>query len=242
MSIVVDPILENNTWATISEVAKSGKAPQFWSIGDSKKVIYDKMVYNAIIIGFDHDFVADGEAYGRSKSGITFQLGTPNDVKNCGLSDVVFMNETNTNAGGWSSSSARAALKEFEAKFTPIVQDKIVAVKKLTSVGSSGKKITITTDKLFLLSEVEAFGKATRSYPGEGKIYKFYENNPTSDYKIRYLRADPSLPNYSYADPRAWWLRSPRSSNSAKFCMVNNGAINAADAGASYAVTFGFCV
>jgi hypothetical protein len=31
-----DPILENNSWETISKIAKSGKASQIWNIGDTK--------------------------------------------------------------------------------------------------------------------------------------------------------------------------------------------------------------
>ena len=54
-----DPILENNSWEDISKVAKSGKASQYWNVGDTKKFTFNNAVYEAQIIGFDHDDVAD---------------------------------------------------------------------------------------------------------------------------------------------------------------------------------------
>ena len=33
---VVDPVLENNDWATIRQVCESGKASNYWSVGDTK--------------------------------------------------------------------------------------------------------------------------------------------------------------------------------------------------------------
>lgn len=70
----VNPILENNTWKTISKVAKSGKASQVWNVGDIKQLVCDGTSYAVQIVAFDHYDVTDPVSYGREKAGITFQF------------------------------------------------------------------------------------------------------------------------------------------------------------------------
>lgn len=65
-----DPILANNTWEQINEVANEGIASSVWSIGDEIDVQVLNETVTACIIDFDHDDLADGSG----KAAITFGL------------------------------------------------------------------------------------------------------------------------------------------------------------------------
>ena len=55
------------------------------------------------------------------------------------------------------------------------VQNGIREVNKLTSAGSQSTTINVTSDKLFLLSEIEIFGSLSFSKSGEGAQYDYYK-------------------------------------------------------------------
>lgn len=65
--------LEETSWEDISKIARSGKASQYWNVGDTKPVTIDEVTYTAQIVGFDHYDVSDPTSYGREKAGILFQ-------------------------------------------------------------------------------------------------------------------------------------------------------------------------
>ena len=76
------------------------------------------------------------------------------------------------------------------------------AVTKKTSAGGASSAIDTTEDTLFLLSEIEVQGTRTFSYAGEGTQYEYYKT--TSNRKKN----------------RAWYLRSPRLSETSCFCRT----------------------
>ena len=103
-------------------------------------------------------------------------------------------------------------------------------VNKVTSVGNNQSGLETTSDKLFLLSEIEIFGATTYSFAGEGKQYEYYAAGNTTIKKVN-----------GSAD--FWWERSPYSGTTAHFCDVyNDGTADRNSASASFGVSFGFCV
>ena len=105
------------------------------------------------------------------------------------------------------------------------------AVNKLSGTGGGSSSGTQTTsDKLFLLSGVEIFGKTSYSVAGEGSQYAYYAAGNSTIKKVN-------------GSANAWWERSPRSGNTNIFCVVGNGGTAGTnDANNSYGVSFGFCV
>ena len=102
------------------------------------------------IIGINHDDLADGSG----KAGLTF-LTTSTTISSR-------MNTTNTNDGGWEASELRQKMNSGEIwNLIPSeLQSKVKAVKKLTNNVGGGDAnrnaaVTVTTDKLFLLSYSE---------------------------------------------------------------------------------------
>ena len=211
-------------WDVVASCAKKGVAKYLWNIGDRKTLTVDGVTYTAVIIGFDHDNVANAGSYGRSKAGITWQL------LDC-LNTTYPMNSSNTNNGGWTSCAMRTStMATLLGKLPTALKNNIVPVTKLTSAGNQSTQINSTTDSLFLLSEIEIFGATQDSKAGEGVQYEYYAaGNPTVK-KVN-------------GSAYHWWERSPYGSNATDFCIVvSDGGAAYSDAYNSFGVAFGFCV
>ena len=80
-----------------------------------------------------------------------------------------------------------------------------------------------------MLSEVEIFGSTRYSAAGEGTQYAYYK---AGNSKVKNVSGSAF----------AWWERSPRASDSTRFCLVNSGGnANGYLASGVSGVAFGFC-
>ena len=149
------------------------------------------------------------------------------------MNNATFMNNSETNRGGWTSCEMRTSkLNSIFSSLPADLRNVIKAVNKLTSAGSRSATINTTSDKLFLLSEVEIYGSTTHSKSGEGSQYAYY-------------KAGNSRSKKSNGSVIEWWERSPYGSDSTSFCSVSNLSGNIATyspADAGRGVAFGFCV
>ena len=226
---VADPILANNTWKEISEIARDGTASELWNIGDQTTIIVNGVTYLVDIIGFDHDTVTDPITYGREKAGITFQL------HDC-LVDEYNLNNSNTNSGGWGDSVMRNThMPALLNQLTPDLQKVIVPVDKTTLNGGNTTDIGTVSDSLFLLSEIEICGEVKNTREGEGSQYKYY-NNWQEDYTCAKKTID--------GQAAFWWLRSPVKGYHNAFLQVHENGYMQVSAAPSVAqgVAFAFCV
>ena len=220
---VVGATLETTSWDNIAAVSKFGQAPNYWKVGDKKNITVNGVTYAAQIIGFDHDTLTTADG-GRTKAGITFQL------VDC-LKTTYSMNGSNTNVNGWRGSTMRTStMATLLNQLSSDLKSVLKFVNKVTSVGNNSSGLEITSDKLFLLSEIEVFGATQYSYAGEGKQYEYYTAGNSTIKKVN-------------GSANNWWERSPGSGNTYGFCSVtNDGAANNSYASNSYGVSFGFCV
>lgn len=220
---VVGATLEATSWDNIAAVSKFGQAPNYWKVGDKKNITVNGVTYAAQIIGFDHDTLttADGS---RTKAGITFQL------VDC-LNTTYSMNGSNTNVNGWRGSTMRTStMATLLNQLSSDLKSVLKFVNKVTSVGNNNSGLETTSDKLFLLSEIEVFGATQYSYAGEGKQYEYYTAGNSTIKKVN------GSANY-------WWERSPYSGGTTLFCGVGSGGAAAGSlASGSGGVSFGFCV
>ena len=220
---VVGVTLEATSWDNIAAVSKFGQAPNYWKVGDKKNITVNGVTYAAQIIGFDHDTLttADGS---RTKAGITFQL------VDC-LKTTYSMNGSNTNVNGWRGSTMRTStMATLLNQLSSDLKSVLKFVNKVTSVGNNSSGLETTSDKLFLLSEIEVFGATQYSYAGEGKQYEYYTAGNSTIKKVN-----------GSAD--YWWGRSPSSGSATIFCCVSSsGGAGYGTAGISNGVSFGFCV
>lgn len=217
--LVLSTSLETASWGVIDSISKSGNASSFWSVGDKKTINIDGTDYQFQIIGFNHDTKTAG-----GTAGITFQM------VDC-MNAEAHMNSSSTNSGGWTSCEMRTSvLNSIFYSLPADLQKTIKAVNKLTSAGSRSATIKTTSDKLFLLSEVEIFGSTTLSKSGEGSQYAYYK---AGNSKVKKVNGSASN----------WWERSPYGNDDTDFCVVNSfGAVNYFPASDDDGVSFGFCV
>ena len=215
----INPVFGNNSWATIIKACQEKQVPETWNVGDSCNMPINNKTYAIDIIGKNHDDYADGSG----KAPLTFQM------HDC-YADVEVMNSSNTNSGGWKNCAMRTThLPAILALMPTEVQNGIREVSKKASKGGSSSTIETVSDKLFLLSEIEIFGRVSYSKSGEGTQYDYHKAG-NSKVKNR---------NGSAAD---WWERSPYASNSTSFCRVDSdGDASRISAGYAYGVAFGFC-
>ena len=141
------------------------------------------------------------------------------------------MNGSNTNANGWRGSTMRTStMATLLNQLSSDLKSVLKFVNKVTSAGNSSSDLETTSDKLFLLSEIEVFGATQYSYAGEGKQYEYYTAGNSTIKKVN------GFANH-------WWERSPHSGDAYYFCGVrNNGSANSNNASDSRGVSFGFCV
>jgi hypothetical protein len=202
-----------------------------WHVGDIRTITLGSIAANnvgeshrsqnvdVVILDFEHDDLTT--AINRhTKALITVQL------KNC-LRDATvaddggryntengYMNDTNTNVGGWTNSKRRTWCNNYFYNAIPAsMRTLIKPVNKLTSAGNKSTTINTDSDKCFLVAEIEVFGSISTSKPGEGNQYNYFET-ASNRYK---------LPKWSSnASSDFWWERSPYGSNATPFCLVNN--------------------
>ena len=212
--------LESTSWADISTISEFGLAQQYFKVGDQKSIMVNGVKYQTRIIGFNHDNLTSG-----GKAGITFQM------VDC-LNTTYNMESSNINTNGWLNCAMRKThlRTTIWGQLESSLKSVIKTVNKLASAGNQSATIQTAQDTLFLLSEIEIFGKITYSKAGEGSQYAYYAAGNSTIKKVN-----------GSAD--AWWERSPRGSNSAVFCYVySDGTASNGNASFTCGVAFGFCV
>ena len=213
-----DPVFANNTWEQIIAACHNNEVPDTWKVADQKPMTINGVDYQIDIIGKNHDtYTAGGTAP------LTFQM------HDCYAYEKQ-MNSSDTNIGGWTDCAMRNThLPAILALMPTEVQNGIREVNKLTSAGNQSDVINTTADKLFLLSEIEIFGRVHYSKSGEGTQYDYYK---AGNSKVKEFDGNEDV----------WWERSPRGSSSTYFCYVgSDGSADYYGASLELGVAFGFC-
>lgn len=260
----VDPVLNNNDWATIRDVSDANQGANYWAVGDTKTITingkagattFSNLPIDAYIIGFNHNSAKEGA------NRIHFKLGKISGVQ-VGLVDSSYdsyvstsggftMNTRNTNSGGWNGSHMRKTVLGSDSTPTSPTANTLLAalpsdlravMKAVTKYSDNtggnnmASNVTATTDYLFLLAEFEVFGT------------RMYANSAEQNYQAQYdyFKAGNSKVHYQHSatGSTAWaWLRSAYYNTSYSFLRINtNGTVNYYVAPNSGAVAPGFAV
>lgn len=235
--MVFAAVLAENTWEQIAQASAAGIASELWNVGDVKTEKLNKVNYKFEIIDFNHDSLHTTDAHygntnyngGTNKAGITFGLKSVYDT-------YVAMNGGATNQNGWGATTLRTTELPKIKKYMPTaLQDSIRTVSKLASEGLSSSTILTSADNLFLLSEIEVFGEASKSYAGEGTQYAYYKAGNST-----VKRDDTSTSTME----QSWWLRSPAKNNQSFVIVGTNGGSQSLAANNNYTakIAFAFCI
>ena len=212
------PTFADNSWEDIIGACQYNSIPDTWVVGDKKTMTIGGSEYQIAIIGKNHDVYTAG-----GKAPLTFQIAEI-------YGTTAKMNKTQTNTTGWSGSAMRTdTMPAILSAMPSEVQKAIKEVNKETLNGTRDGLET-TSDKLFLLSEIEV----------NGSVY--FSNNFEEGARYAYYTDLNSQIMNSNGKPATWWLRGPGKSNAIGFTQINASGYMA-NGSAEYAagVIFGFC-
>lgn len=245
-----DTSLANNTPDIIAAAAKSGQAANYWSVGDKVGIAvngsfgglsYNNTVY-AFILGFNHNSSVEGGnsihfQFGKTAAGVDIAF-----VNSYGSTSTGFcMNTSNTNSGGWNNSYMRKTIcPAFLAALPKAWQNIIAACTKYSDNTGGGSNtasyVTATSDKIWLLSEMEVQGTRSYANSAEANYQKQYDYYRNGNSKVKYQHTATTSACY-------WWLRSVYASTTNYFCDVyTDGSANYYGAYCSYGFAPGFKV
>lgn len=239
-----DTSLANNTPDIIAAAAKSGQAANYWSVGDKVGIAvngsfgglsYNNTVY-AFILGFNHNSSVEGGnsihfQFGKTAAGVDIAF-----VNSYGSTSTGFcMNTSNTNSGGWNNSYMRKTICPAFLTALPTAWQNIIAACTKYSDNTGGGSntasyVTATSDKIWLLSEMEVQGTRSYANSAEANYQKQYDYYRNGNSKVKYQHT-------ATTSACSWWLRSVYASGTHRFCFVSTGG----SAGISYAyLSYGF--
>lgn len=225
-----DTSLANNTPDIIAAAAKSGQAANYWSVGDKVGIAvngsfgglsYNNTVY-AFILGFNHNSSVEGGnsihfQFGKTAAGVDIAF-----VNSYGSTSTGFcMNTSNTNSGGWNNSYMRkTTCPAFLAALPTAWQNIIAACTKYSDNTGGGSNtasyVTATSDKIWLLSEMEVQGTRSYANSAEANYQKQYDYYRNGNSKVKYQHTATTSACF-------WWLRSVYASLTSSFCRVDTG-------------------
>ena len=236
---VLDPVFDNNSWNAIKKAVNSGTASSFWKVGDRKAVTLNGKVGQksfrntttyCYILGFDHNKSVESNnahalhiGFGASAlSGGAYIAYCDSKYENSVSRTGYFsMNTSDNNSGGWNSCQMKSTIcPEFKNVLPSDLKSNIRAVTKWQNDGKSTSGQS-SSNEIWLLSEMEIFGSASRSdYTANQLQYDFYKGVTgwSAAPKIKYKDTSTSTAVY-------WWERSAYSGNSNGFCIVNAGGV-----------------
>lgn len=242
LGIRASATLNDNDWATISNVSSAGWASNYWNVGDTKTIILNGQVGNttfsnlsidAYILGINHNAEIEGN------NRIHFCIGKVNS-KTVGLVDSQYnqypmtssgyfsmaCGSSDTNSGGWEGCYMRSTIMSAIKDALPTdIKNVLKTVTKYTDNTGGGSdsssNVTATTETICLEAEFEVQG--VRKYANS------YEQNKQQQYA--YYKNGNSKIRYKYNNTNSvvwWWNRSPYSSSRYFFCNVyTDGSANA---------------
>ena len=224
--------LDDNTPEIIQAAARAGVASNYWSVGDQIGIkvngsfgglYYNGTVY-AFILGFNHNSNVEGD------NSIHFQFGKTRDGTDIafvqsylGNETGFFMNTSNTNVGGWKSSYMRNTIcPAFLSALPTAWQNIIVACTKYSDNTGGGNDaagyVTSTSDKIWLLSELEVFGIRCYANSAEQNYQKQYDYYKNGNSNVKYKHNETTA-------VCAYWLRSVDAVRPHSFLFLSNGRI-----------------
>lgn len=222
----------------IEAIAASATGDYPWSVGESHRA----QTVTIQILDFEHDTLSTS-INGKTKALITV------DLKNC-LRDAVvtdtdgqyntemgYMHHSNSNLGGWSECDRRNWCNNgFYNALPGYIKTQVKTVSKASSIGNRSSTINYTTDKVFLLAEIEAFREVHYSFSGEGYGYPWYTTLNLTPNGLPYpdtYSLSPDLERYNHRNKKpgytssyfsnGWYLRSPQKNDNGSYATSGYG-------------------
>lgn len=231
----VDPVLNNNDWATIRAVSDAGQGANYWSIGDRKAEPLNGTVGSLTLNGTYYPFIVDFD-HNKSKESpnahtITFQFAksaltggadiafVDGSYNSAGSSAAFRMNTTNTNSGGWTGSYMKKTLmpafkSACSVALRAVIKPVTIYSDNVGGGSNTASNVTASSEEFYPPAEFEVHG--ARSYANSAE-----QNYQT---QLAYYKAGNSKVKYKHNATETAanvWCRSARYDTAASFCRVN---------------------
>ena len=214
---------DKTSWSDIRNIVLSGKASDYWKVGDTKTITSKSgKIYNIRLTDLQTNRYTYSDGSGSSKA--VFEFVECYLLNNESLWESLWpMNGIVTNGGGWASSEMRSQTMPIILADLPDDMVEVMSqVKVLSGTGDGSTSGTSSSDnKLFLPAEIEMFNRAIYSIGLEESPlgqFDYYKANDINFARIKRTTGDSMTVGY--------WLRSPRKDNFGDFMCINiNGAI-----------------
>ena len=210
-----------DSWETIAEMVRTGKASEVYNVGDTKEVTVegytngDETTFTVRIANMSTPEECNSEGFSQTACGFVIEFVDAITTHN--------MNSTATNVGGWPASEMYSFVNEDIYNALPSeLRNVIIDTYTVSGYGKNDSSNFTSTDKLYLLSTKEVYGKeGTSSGIGgdkasaETRQLDYYNNNgvTTSNYSGAKKTYRGSAKN--------WWLRSTHSGYNTNFYYIN---------------------
>mgnify|MGYP004504331115 CR=1 FL=1 len=203
----------DDSWDTIASVVKSGTYP--YQVGDTKTVDMGSLGTHTVRVANTSECT----------NGETSETACGFVVEFADIITTQKMNSTNTNVGGWPASEMRTYVNTTVYNALPSDLQNVIAETSVVSGhgSTSGEANFTSSDKLYLLSTKEVWGKEGTSNTishdtaeAETRQLDYYKNKgvTTSSYS-------GAIKQYNGTNT-IWWLRSATSYYTTTFFTVNN--------------------
>ena len=220
-TVELESALEIVSWASgtdeqIAAMVAAADAGQidltdYWSEGDTRTVNLSAM--SATGVGESH--AAQSVQFVLSDPGhFTLANGQPCNfvvnMKDC-LKEYGYMNSSNTNSGGWNGCARRTWCNNVFRNAIPSGLRPAFKQFKTKAATGTGTASTTSTDWFSLPSEMEVFGRVT------------YANSSaeSGNTQLNYYKTSANRVKRVNGSADWWWERSPYSSFSTGFCVVD---------------------
>ena len=210
-----------DSWETIAEMVRTGKALEVYNVGDTKEVTVDgytngdETTFTVRIANMSTPEQCNNDVFSQTACGFVIEFEDIITTHN--------MNSTSTNVGGWPGSKMYSFVNNDIYNALPSdLRNVIIDTYTVSGHGYSESSNFTSIDKLYLLSTKEVWGKEGTSNTigndkaeAETRQLDYYKNNgvTTSNYSI-------AIKTYQGSAYR-WWLRSANSGGSNFFYNVN---------------------
>ena len=227
-----------DSWETIAAIVKAGKAEETYNVGDEKEVtLTGEWAGNYTVRIANNTTPSECSTAGFSQTACGFV------VEFVDIITTHVMNSASTNSGGWPASEMYSFVNTDIYNTLPSdLQNVITDTYSVSGHGSGDSANFTSTDKLYLLSTKEVWGKegtsntiSFDSAEAETRQLDYYKNNgvTTGSYSGA-VKTYQGSANY-------WWLRAASSNLSIYFYHVNTtGSWNYYYASSSYGVAPAF--
>ena len=199
-------------WETIIDAIREGN-DGVYNVGDTKEIDLGSYGKHTLRIA-NKSTPSECSGTGFSQSACGFVLE---------FADVITthkMNDTNTNVGGWPSTSMRTFVNNDIYNAIPDeIKNEIIDTTVISGHGKSNTENFTSTDKLYLLSTAEVWAQGSSNTISDDaardvtRQLDYYKNLGTST-----TNRSGAVKKSGYA----WWLRVANSSDNNNFYRVNN--------------------